>query len=397
MAAVEEIALAELRQRTSAKWRSYPPDVLPLPVAEMDFRVAAPIADALHAAIRRSDLGYASPSPELAEALASFAARRWGWQVDPAQVTLAPEVGVGVVEVLRLLVRPGDRVVINPPVYDSYFPWAAEVGCQLVGVPLAQTGDGWALDLDGMETAFQDGARVHLLCSPHNPTGTVHQRQDLERLAGLAARYGVTVLADEIFAPLVLPGRTHHPFVSVSAEATRHGLVFASASKAWNLAGLKCAAIVTADPATRRLVQRLPEELPWRVGHLGVLGSIAAYREGEPWLQEVLGVLDHHRRYLAELLAARIPAIRYRPPEAGYLAWLDCTALGLGDDPSAVFLSRGRVALSPGPSFGRPGVGHVRLNMGTSREILAAAVDRMASAIDGKPASGSTGIRQTRR
>jgi cysteine-S-conjugate beta-lyase len=397
MAAVEEIALAELRQRTSAKWRSYPPDVLPLPVAEMDFRVAAPIADALHAAIRRSDLGYASPSPELAQALAGFAARRWGWQVDPAQVTLAPEVGVGVVEVLRLLVRPGDRVVINPPVYDSYFPWAAEVGCQLVGVPLAQTGDGWALDLDGMETAFQDGARVHLLCSPHNPTGTVHQRQDLERLAGLAARYGVTVLADEIFAPLVLPGRTHHPFVSVSAEATRHGLVFASASKAWNLAGLKCAAIVTADPATRRLVQRLPEELPWRVGHLGVLGSIAAYREGEPWLQEVLGVLDHHRRYLAELLAARIPAIRYRPPEAGYLAWLDCTALGLGDDPSAVFLSRGRVALSPGPSFGRPGVGHVRLNMGTSREILAAAVDRMASAIDGKPASGSTGIRQTRR
>lgn len=382
MVAVEEVSLDELRRRTSAKWRTYPPDVLPLPVAEMDFPLAKPVAEALHAAIRRSDLGYARPSPELAEALAGFAARRWAWQVDPAQVALAPEVGVAVVEVLRLLVRRADRVVINPPVYDSFFPWLAEVGCRLVEVPLAQTGDGWALDLDAMQAAFQDGARVHLLCSPHNPTGTVHPREDLERLAALAAGYGVTVLSDEIFAPLVLPGRTHHPFLSVSPEAARQGMVFTSTSKAWNLAGLKCAVIVTADPATRRLVERLPEELPWRVGHLGVLASIAAFTEGEPWLEEVLGVLDHHRRYLAELLAARIPAIRYRLPDATYLAWLDCAALGLGDDPSAVFLARGRVALSPGPSFGRPGAGHARLNMGTSRQILAAAVDRMASAID---------------
>jgi cystathionine beta-lyase len=397
MGAVEEISLRELRRRTSAKWRAYPPDVLPLPVAEMDFPLARPVAEALHAAVRRSDLGYASPSPGLAEALANFAARRWGWQVDPAQVTLAPEVGVAVVEVLRLLARPGDRVVINPPVYDSFFPWVAEVGCRLVEVPLGRTGDGWALDLDAMASAFRDGARVHLLCSPHNPTGTVHHRQDLERLAALAARYGVTVLADEIHAPLVLPGRTHHPFLAVSPEAAAHGLVFTSASKAWNLAGLKCAAVVTADPATRRLVQRLPEELPWRVGQLGVLAGIAAFQDGEPWLEEVLGVLDHHRHYLAELLAARIPAIRYRPPDASYLAWLDCTALGLGDDPSAAFLARGRVALSPGPSFGRPGVGHARLNMGTSRQILAAAVDRMASAIDDAPASAPTGRRRTRQ
>jgi cystathionine beta-lyase len=387
MATVEKVSLAELRRRTSAKWRTYPPYVLPLPVAEMDFPIAGPVAEALHAAIRRSDLGYASPNSGFAEALAGFAARRWRWQVDPAQVTIAPEVGVAVVEVLRLLVRPGDRVVINPPVYDSFFPWLAEVGCRLVEVPLEETSDGWTLDLDAMQAAFRDGARVHLLCSPHNPTGTVHQRQDLERLAGLAASYGVTVLSDEIFAPLVLPGRTHRPFVSVSPEAARHGVVFTSTSKAWNLAGLKCAAIVTADPATRRLVQRLPEELPWRVGHLGVLGSIAAFQQGEPWLEEVLGVLDHHRRYLAELLTAQIPAIGYRPPDASYLAWLDCTALGLGDDPSAVFLTRGRVALSPGPSFGRPGVGYVRLNMATSRQILAAAVDRMATAIDGEPAS----------
>jgi cysteine-S-conjugate beta-lyase len=389
MVAVEEISLAELRRRTSAKWRTYPPDVLPLPVAEMDFPIAAPVAEALHAAIRRSDLGYASPNSGLAEALAGFAARRWGWQVDPAHVTLAPEVGVAVVEVLRLLVRPGDRVVVNPPVYDSFFPWIAEVGGRLVEVPLARTSDGWALRLDAMQAAFQAGARVHLLCSPHNPTGTVHRRHDLERLAALAARYGVTVLADEIHAPLVLPGRTHHPFVSVSPEAARHGMVFTSASKAWNLAGLKCAAIVTADAATRRLLQRLPEELPWRVGQLGALGGIAAFQAGEPWLEEVLGVLDHHRHHLAELLAAKIPAIGYRPPDASYLAWLDCRALGLGDDPSAVFLARGRVALSPGPSFGRPGAGHARLNMATSRRILAAAVDRMATAIDGTTADWS--------
>jgi cysteine-S-conjugate beta-lyase len=382
MVAVEEVSLGELRRRTSAKWRTYPPDLLPVPVAEMDFPIAAPVAEALHAAIDRSDLGYANPSSGLAEALANFAVRRWDWHVDPAQVTLAPEVGVAVVEVLRLLVGPGDLVVINPPVYDSFFPWLAEVGCRLVEVPLAQTADGWVLDLEAIQAAFRDEARVHLLCSPHNPTGTVHRRQDLERLAALAAGYGVTVLADEIHAPLVLAGRTHHPFLSVSPEGAGHGLVFTSASKAWNLAGLKCAAILTADAATRRLLERLPEELPWRAGQLGVLGSIAAFTEGEPWLEEVLGVLDHHRRYLAELLAARIPAIRYRPPEASYLAWLDCTALVLGEDPSAVFLAKGRVALSPGPSFGRPGIGHARLNMATSRQNLAAAVDRMASAID---------------
>jgi cystathionine beta-lyase len=179
-------------------------DVLPLPVAEMDFPIAGPVAEALHAAIGRSDLGYASPGPELAEALAGFAARRWGWRVDPAEVSLAPEVGVAAVEVLRLLVQPGDRVVINPPVYDSFFPWIVEAGCRLVEVPLGQTAEGWALDLEAMQAAFRDGARVHLLCSPHNPTGTVHQRHDLQRLAALAARSGVSVLSDEIHAPLVL-------------------------------------------------------------------------------------------------------------------------------------------------------------------------------------------------
>src|SRR5574341_1027530 len=193
MAALDDVSLAELRLRTSAKWRRYPPDVLPLPVAEMDFPIAEPIAETLLAAVRRSDLGYADGNSGIADALAGFAARRWGWEVDPGQVTLAPDVGVGVVEVLRLLIRPGDPVVINPPVYDSFFPWLAEVGCRMVEVPLARTGDAWTLDLAAIQAAFRDGARVHLLCSPHNPTGTVHRREDLARLAALAARYGVTV------------------------------------------------------------------------------------------------------------------------------------------------------------------------------------------------------------
>src|SRR6266542_5831574 len=159
---------AHLGRRASAKWRAYPSDVLPLPVAEMDFPIAGPIAEALHAAIRRSDLGYASPRPGLAEALAGFTAGRWGWHIDPADVTLAPEVGVGVVEVLRLLVRPGDRVVINPPVYDSFFPWIVEAGCRLVEVPLGQTGNGWALDLDALQAAFQDGPAS--TCCAHRTT-----------------------------------------------------------------------------------------------------------------------------------------------------------------------------------------------------------------------------------
>lgn len=386
MVRVETPSLTELRQRRSMKWQSFEPDILPLPVAEMDVRLAEPITERLLDAVRRSDTGYAAESPEVAKSFAGFAARRYGWQVDPDQVKLCADVSVGMVELMRRLLAPGDPVVISPPVYPPFYLWAQEIGARVVEAPLAAGADGPVLDLDAIESAFRAGAKVYLLCTPHNPVGRVHTADELRALARLAADYEAIVLSDEIHAPLTLAGATHVPFLTVSEEAARHGFAVVSASKAWNLAGLKCAQIVTAHPDRRGLVAALPQEVAWRTGHLGALATITAYDEGEPWLDALLTMLDDRHAQLGRLLDEHLQAVGHRRPQAGYLAWLDCRALGLGDDPSGHFLTHGRVALLPGPSFGTGGAGFVRLNVATGAEILDEAVARMAQALASAPA-----------
>ncbi|SNT39207.1 cystathione beta-lyase [Asanoa hainanensis] len=364
-----------LRQRQSAKWRTHPSDVLPLPVAEMDVDLAPPIQAALRAAVERSDTGYPAPMPAMALALAGFAGERWGWELDPSSVTAVTDVGVGVVELLRVLVRPGDPVVICPPVYPPFFDWVPEAGGRVHEVPLAEG----RLDLPGLERAFATHPAAFLLCNPHNPVGRVHTREELTELVRLATAYNVPILSDEIHAPLVLPGATFTPLLTVpGAAAVAVSLV--STSKAWNLAGLKCATIVTASPKMAALTDRLPPDTPWRIGHFGVLASVAAYTEGVPWLDQLLATLDERRSLLGRLLAERLPTLSWQPPEATFLAWIDCSSIGAGA--RDLFFEKGRVALEPGPLFGAAGRDHVRLNFGTSAEILEAAIDRMAKAID---------------
>jgi cystathionine beta-lyase len=372
--------LEALRRRRSAKWRTYPPDVLPLPVAEMDYALAPAVQQALREAVERSDTGYAMAVPDLGEALAGFAGERWGWRLDPGAVVPVPDVGVGVVELLRALTRPGERVVINPPVYPPFFSWVAEAGRELVEAPLRHGPEGWRLDLAALERAFAGGAAVYVLCNPHNPVGRVHERGELRAVVELAARHGVTVVSDEIHGPLVLPGAHFTPLLTVPG-ADRVAVAVVSASKAWNLAGLKCAAVVTASDATAAAVAGLPADSRWRVGHLGVLASVAALTDGVAWLDRLLLTLDSRRAQLGALLAERLPAVRWRPPEATYLAWLDCSALGEGDAPRELFLDEGRVGLEPGLRFGREGGGHVRLNFATAPEVLDEAVARMATAV----------------
>jgi cystathionine beta-lyase len=379
LAAFDAVPLELLRRRTSAKWTAYPPDVLPAWVAEMDVPLSAPIRRALHEAVELGDTGYAQPDG-LPAALAEFAGPRLGWTVDPTQVYLVPDVMVGVAEILRVGTPPGAGVVVNPPVYPPFFDTIAEVGRAVVEVPLARTPAGWELDLDGLAAAFRAGAQAYLLCSPHNPTGRVWSGADLAAVAELADRYGVLVLSDEIHAPLTLPGARHMPYLALGGSAAEHGIVLTSASKAWNVPGLKAAVVVTAAAGTRALISRLPKEIPERSGLLGVHASVAAFSDDGPWLDALQVHLDRNRRLLADLLARRLPEIRYVPPEAGYLAWLDCTDLGLGDEPAAVFLADGRVALARGLDFGRPGAGFARLNFGTSRTLLTEIVDRMATA-----------------
>jgi len=381
---------ATLRRRQSAKWTVYGPDVLPAWVAEMDFPLADPVRRALHAAIDDSDAGYASPG-DIGEAFAAWALGRWGWSVAPSGVHLVADVVTGIAEILRVATAPGDGVVIEPPVYPPFAGTIRGLGRTVVRAPLLHDGLCWAPDLGAIERAYVGGARVHLLCSPQNPTGLVYTREALVRIASLAEQYDVLVVADEIHAPLTLAGATHMPFPTVSDAARRRSIVATSASKTWNIAGLKAAVLVASEaarepgaPAT--VLARLPPETPFHAGHFGVLASKAAWREGQEWLTETLAILDRNRRLLADLLRAELPAIRYLAPQAGYLAWLDCRALGLGPDPARTFLEQGAVALSSGPTFGTEGEGFARLNIATTRTLLEEAVRRMRRATLGGPA-----------
>lgn len=374
-----EVALDRLRERRSAKWTEYGSGVLPSWVAEMDFPLAPPVKRALAEAVERDDTGYANPAASgLAGALAGFLERRQGWTVDPERIVTCNDVVAGLTDLLALLLEPGERVVLTPPVYHPFFTLVPEAGCGIWEVPLA---DGRALDLDGIAAAFAAGARAMVLCNPHNPTGGVASRDELAELAGLAAEHDAWILADEIHAPLTLAGAEHVPFLTVSDAAAERGFALVSASKAFNLAGLGCAQIVTAAEGTREAVAELPFSAT-HCGHLGAIAAEAAYRDGDEWLDAVLAVLDGNRALLAGLLAESLPEARHVPPRAGYLAWIDLSDYGLGADPAAPILERGRVAFSSGPMFGSGGEGHVRLNAGTSPELLAEAVRRMVAAID---------------
>lgn len=379
----DRVTLEELRNRRSAKWSLYPPDVLPAWVAEMDYPLAEPIARALRAAIDRGDCGYATKG-DLGRAFAAWVGSHWQWTIAPDDVHLVCDVVTGIAEILRVATAPGDAVVIEPPVYPPFAATVKALGRRVVAAPLARTSAGWAPDLAAIEEAYRGGARAHLLCSPQNPTGIVYPRETLAAIAELAAQHGVLVLSDEIHAPLTLAGATHAPLPSVSDAARETAIVLTSASKTWNVAGLKAAVMVATGTRPREVLAKLPPETPYHAGHLGVIGAHAAFSEGDAWRSDVLAILDRNRRLLADLLAARLPAVRYVPPAAGYLAWLDFAAVeGAGDDPARALRDRGRLALSPGPTFGSEGKGFARLNIGTSRGLLEEAVARIAATFGG--------------
>jgi cystathionine beta-lyase len=376
----EDLDLDRLRRRRSEKWRAFPPDVLPAFVAEMDYDLAEPVKEALRSAIDLDDCGYANPGG-VGETFARFAAARHGWTVNPGLVHLVPDVMAGVDLILSLATEPGDGVVINTPVYPPFFDHIKGGGRRIVEVPLVRPDGRWEIDFGGLEAAFAAGARGYLLCSPHNPTGRVFSAADLARIAALAERYGVLVLSDEIHAPLTLPGARHTPYVSLGGPAAEHGVTLASASKAFNVAGLKAAVAVAGSPAMQRLLDRLPAASQYGAGLFGVLASLAAWDVGGEWLDAAVGQLDRARAEFGRLLAQRLPQASYDPPEASYLAWVDVSGFDLGPEPAEVFLSRGRVALGEGLRFGPPGQGHVRVTIGTSSALLADIVDRMAAAV----------------
>ncbi|MEV3909853.1 aminotransferase class I/II-fold pyridoxal phosphate-dependent enzyme [Streptomyces canus] len=378
---LRRLTLEQLRRRTSMKWRTYPQDVLPLWVAEMDVPLAEPVARAVRDAVALGDTGYPAGTA-YAEALADFAHTRWSWDgLAVERTSIVPDVMLGIVEMLKLVSGPGDPVVVNSPVYPPFYQFVGNMGRQVVEAELGADG---RIDFEVLEGVFarvrKGAARpAYLLCSPHNPTGAVHSAEELADVAALARTYGVRVVADEIHAPLMAAGAAFVPYLSVPGAGS--GLSLMSASKAWNLAGLK-AAVAVAGPDAADDLAGLPEEVGHGPSHVGVIAHTAALRDGGAWLDALLTGLDDNRRLLAGLLAEALPAIRYEPARATYLAWLDCRALDLRGDPADVFLERGRVALNSGVPFGTGGAGFVRLNLATSPELITEAVRRMAAALD---------------
>jgi cysteine-S-conjugate beta-lyase len=369
--------LAALHKRRSEKWSDQEPDVLASTVAEMDFPLASEITAALHAAIDRHDLGYTpTRAPQLTEAFTGFAQRRWDWTVDQDQITLVPDVMAGLIELCRTLLAPGDQVAFFTPAYPPFFDELPQARVELVFLPLANA----AIDLEVLEAALAGGVRALVLNNPQNPTGRVICRTELDQIAALCASYECWVFADEIHAPLVLENATHTPWLQVSEAARDRGIVLTSASKAFNLAGLKAALMITASERAREAVRRVPP-LTDRVGLLGVIAAEAAFTHGDRWLNAVRAQLAANLELLDDLLAFELSKIKWTPPQASYLAWLDCRLLELGEDPAETFLRRGRVALSRGLDYGQEGSGFVRLNFGTSPEHIKDAVQRMARAL----------------
>jgi len=366
-----------VQQRSSVKWRTFPAEVLPLFVAEMDFTIAPEIRDALIARIADSDLGYLGDASELAAAFADFARDRWDWEVPHEHVHLAADVAAAVVETLRVCAPDGGRLALATPVYPGFFEMLHEVPFELVQLPLVSEG----LDLAAIERAFAAGVDVFLLCNPHNPHGRAHDRAQLTRLAELAAAHDVFVLSDEIHAPLTHAGVTFTPFAPLAAAAGARSVTVTSASKGWNLAGAKCALIVAADARAEASLQQLPFETAAHASLLGMHANVVAFRDARAWLDRAVVQIAANAALLAELVATQLPGVRYTPPQAGYLAWLDCRDAGLGDDPHARILADAKVALNNGVDFGLGGAGHVRLNLACAPATLIEAVRRIAAVL----------------
>jgi cystathionine beta-lyase len=370
---------AHSRPRSGLKWNAYDPDVLPAWVAEMDFGLAPEIAAALHAAIEDGEVAYPHPAlmARTAEAACAFWADRLGWQVDPARVFPVPNVIEGVLRAIVHLTRPGSPVVLHTPVYHPFFSMVERAGREIADVRCRPDADGrYRLDLDAIAAAFDQGAGSIVLCNPWNPTSRVFERHEVEELVQLATDKGARVIADEVHAPLIRSDLSHTVAATIDPDVV---VTVSSASKAWNIPGLKCAQVVlTRDAdAEKWSAYFTPDKIG--VATLGLVGNAAAYAAARDWLDETVKQIDANRELLADLVAEHLPGVRLAQLEGTYLAWLDFTTLGL-DDPAAYFLSQAKVALSEGALYGAGGTGHARLNFATHPEILAEIVERMGKA-----------------
>lgn len=379
-------ALSEpvLRARSGEKWQQYGPEALPLWVADMDFETAAPIRRRLARALAVGDLGYPqyAPSTRLPDLAAARLQQRFGYAVPRGQIELVSEVVQAMHVALVQLTQPGDGVITQTPIYPPFLHVIPEHGRTLLANEMKCGASGYELDLENLREQAKR-ARLLLLCNPHNPTGRAFRRDELEQIAGIAREHELFVVSDEIHADVVFAPSQHIPFASLSEDAASRTVTLYAASKAFNIAGLRCAVAIFGTPELKKRFNAFPRHLRGGLNGPGILATEAAWRHGDAWLADVTAYLRANRDYVAEFVRSELPGVVHFAPESTYLAWLDCRALSLAPSPHEFFLKRARVALSEGPNFGAPGVGFVRLNFATSRAILSRALEQMAKSLRG--------------
>ncbi len=370
-----------LRTLTCAKWTFFEPDVLPAWVADMDLPPAPVAVDAVRALADRGDFGYnMAATSRIPEVWSAWQEARQGWCPDPSRVRVMCDVMQAVDAALYVHTEPGDGVVVFTPIYPPFLKSASAAGRRVVDCRLDP--DGWRLDPELLDALVDERTTAILLCDPHNPTGHAFTTAELEAIAEVAIRKDLLVISDEIWGDLVHPGARHVPIASLSDEIAQRTVTVAAASKAFNLAGLRCAVAHVGHDRVNRKLKALPGHVLGAVGSPGAEATLAAWTQGEEWLEETRRALTDRRDQLAARLERDMPQVGFTMPEATYLAWLDFRALDLGTDPAEFFLEEARVALSAGPDFGPHGHGWARLNFATTQTILDAIVDRMALALE---------------
>lgn len=378
---LDRISAQRLRAIGSVKWSSGP-DTIGAFIAEMDFGATPQITAALHDLVDDGLFGYLPDelSDRLAVACADWQQASYGWRIDPARVQLIPDVLKGLELTIQHFSRPGSPVIMPVPAYMPFLLLPELLGREVIRVPLVQDEGRYRLDPDALAAAYAAGGDLLVLCNPYNPVGRVLDHDELTAISAVVDAHGGRVFADEIHGPLVYPGRSHIPYASISESAAGHTVMATSASKAWNLPGLKCAQLIISNDADQQTWNDLGPFVSHGVSNPGVVANTVAYTTGRPWLDEVIDYLDGNRRLLAELLAEELPMIKYVPPEGTYIGWLDCRELDLGDRSAADFFTeRAGVALTDGAACGAPGF--ARIVFATPRPILTDAVRRMGRAV----------------
>jgi cystathionine beta-lyase len=384
----DAITADALRRTGGLKWTAFPGSIGAF-VAEMDFGTAAPVTAALHEAVDAGQVGYLPEriSRDMSEATAAWQSEHYGWEVPAEWVHPIADVMAAAIAAADFFSPPGSAIIVPTPAYMPFLMFPAVLGRPLIQVPLPEVDGRYTLDLEAIERAFGDGGGILLLTNPFNPVGRVFERDELVALAEVVERCGGRVFSDEIHAPLVYGPHRHVPYASVSPAAAAHTVTGTSASKAWNLPGLKCAQLIVSNPGDQETWLRVGRFAEHGASTLGVLANTAAYRKGEPWLGEVLDYLDGSRHALGELLAEHAPGLRYRAPEGTYIAWLDARDFGAAAEADALRETSG-VALTDGTACGAPGF--LRLVFATPRPVLEDAVRRIGAALRGSGSAAGT-------